>query len=280
MAFRVLLATSFHEHLPALTGFHLNWRAALSGRMTTLAHLSLTTRRQMLEEAAEVGVLPSADGLVVNPVSIPTRFGSALPMLIHNRLAAGRLGLDASHICLASPYLYAVAGDLDRGIEQASAGLPGQIYAQHDGWLWNRQAQADPALAALVAHLGVEIRIGRADGVFMPIALFDALLALLHRFYPPEALAQPEPLYPLEEVIFPTVLPALLGSDAGIVPTRARVWEDGAMDPARIKVVINAGLHASAKRVPQERWDLTRQAVLANMPGPAVLRAHFCAEAG
>ncbi len=275
MAFRVLLATSFHEHLSALTGFHLNWRAALSGRMTTLAHLSRTTRRRMLEEAAEEEMLPSADGLVVNPVSIPTRFGSALPMLIHNRLAAGRLGLEASHICLASPYLYAVAGGLDRAIETATAGLAGQIYAPHDGWLWNRQSQSDPALAALVAHLGVEIRIGRADGVFMPMQLFDDLLALLHRFYPPEALAHPEPLYPLEEVIFPTVIPALLGGHAGVVPTRARVWEDGGMDPARIEAIIAAGLHASAKRVPQERGNPTRHTVLANLPGPAVLQAYF-----
>ena len=277
MAFRVLLATSFHEHLCALGGFHLNWRAALSGRMTTLAHLSRSTRFRMLAELAEEDVLPSAEGLVINPTSIPTRFGSALPMLIHNRLAARRIGLEVSHIALASPYLYAIEPGLDRVIESAKAGLPGQIYAPHDGWLWSRQAEQDTALAALLAHLGGPMRIGRADGVFMPIDLFDAMLALLHRFYPPEALLQPEPLFPLEEVVFPTLIPALLGGQAGIVPTRARVWEQTGegMDPARVQAAIGSGLHASVKRVPQIRGDLTREAVLAHLPGQQVLRSHF-----
>ena len=273
MTFRILLATSFHEHLEALTGFHLNWQSALGGRMATLAHLSATTRSQMLADTAELGAMPSAPGLVINPVSIPTRFGTALPMLIHNRLTAQRIGLAASHICLASPYLYAVAGGLDQVIEMADAGLPATVYGPHEHWFWHNHAASDPCLAALVAHLGVDLRIGRADGVFMPLPVFDEMLALLHRFYAPEALAQPNPLYPLEEVLFPTVLPALLGDGARIVATRARVWEDGEMDEATTKSVIESGLHASAKRVPQQPGHRVRQAVLANLPGKAVASA-------
>jgi hypothetical protein len=269
MSFQVLLATSFHEHLDALGGFHLNWQAAFGGRMTTLAHLSATTRGAMLAEIAELGALPSAPGLVINPVSMPTRFGSALPMLIHNRLTARRIGLDPSHICLASPYLYAVADGHDRVVEMADAGLPETIYGAHEHWFWHNHAAADASLAALVAHLGVELRIGRADGVFMPLPVFDEMLALLHRFYPPDALARPNPLYPLEEVILPTVLPALLGEGARIVPTRARVWEDGAMDETTTISVIESGLHASAKRVPQQPGHRVRQTVLRNMPGDA-----------
>ncbi|MDR3525325.1 MAG: hypothetical protein P4L66_14640 [Acetobacteraceae bacterium] len=280
MTFRILLATSFHEHLAALTGFHLNWQSALSGRMTTLAHLSATTRPAMLAEAAECGVLPSAPGLVINPVSIPTRFGSALPMLIHNRLMARRLGMAASHLCLASPYLYAVMPGLDMEIEQADAGLPAVTYAPHAHWFWANHAAADPYLTALLAHLGAEMRIGRADGVFMPMRLFDELLALLHRFYPPDALAQPEPLYPLEEVIFPTLLPILLGSSDRIVATRARVWEGESVDVSTMNAAIASGLHASVKRVPQIPGDRVRQAVLRHLPGEAVLGAYCDGAAG
>jgi len=280
MTFRILLATSFHEHLAALTGFHLNWQSALSGRMTTLAHLSATTKLAMLAEAAELGVLPSAPGLVINPVSIPTRFGSALPMLIHNRLTARRLGVVASHLCLASPYLYAVTSGLDKEIEQADAGLPAVTYAPHAHWFWANHAAADPCLTALLAHVGGEMRIGRADGVFMPMKLFDELLALLHRFYPPDALAQPEPLYPLEEVIFPTLIPILLGNSDRIVPTRARVWEGESVDVATMSAAIYSGLHASVKRVPQIPGDRVRQAVLRHLPGEAVLAAYFDGAAG
>jgi hypothetical protein len=273
---RILIATSFHEHLPALTGFHLNWRAALSGRMSTIAHLSATTRAAMLMEAAEEGVLPSAEGLVINPISIPTRFGSALPMLIHNRLTAGRLGLEATHLCLASPYLYAFEAGLDRVIEAADCGLPAVTYALHAHWLWHEYARADPRLAALARHLNVEITLGRADGVFLPVALFDDMLALLHRFFTPAELAQPEPLYPLEEILFPTVLPALLGPGARIVPARARVWEnDDPPNTAKIAAAIGSGLYASGKRIAQLRGDPARNAVLANLPGPAVIATHF-----
>jgi len=275
MAFRILLATSFHEHLAALTGFHLNWQSALSGRMTTLAHLSATTRMAMLAEAAELGVLPSAPGLVINPVSIPTRFGSAMPMLIHNRLMARRLGIAASHICLASPYLYATMPGLDGVIEQADAGLPAVTYPPHAHWFWTNHAAADPCLTALLAHMGCEMRIGRADGVFMPMAVFDELLALLQRFYPPDALAQPDPLYPLEEVIFPTLLPVLLGSPERIVPTRARVWEGESVDAATMQAAITSGLHASVKRVPQMPGDRVRQVVLKHLPGDGVMSAYF-----
>ncbi len=273
---RVLLATSFHEHLSALVGFHLNWRAALSGRMTTIAHLSATTRTAMLLEAAEAGVLPSAEGLLINPTSIPTRFGSALPMLIHNRLTAQRLGLEATHICLASPYLYAFEAGLDRVMEAADCGLPAVTYPMHAHWYWHQHASADSQLIALVQHMGVEVTLGRADGVFMPMALFDAVLGLLHRFYTPEELARPAMLYPLEEILFPTLLPALLGSGARIVPTRARVWEnDDAPNSAKISAAIGSGLYASGKRVSQLRGDPGRNAVLAHLPGPAMLALYF-----
>ncbi len=269
---RILLTTSFHEHLSALTGFHLNWRAALSGRMTTIAHLSASTRDQMLLDAAEEGALPSAEGLIVNPMSIPTRFGSALPMLIHNRMVAKRLGLEASHICLASPYLYAFESGLDQIIAQADCGLPAVTYGLHSHWFWHQHASADPQLAALVAHCKAEITIGRADGVFLPIALFDEMLALLYRFYTPAQLAQPQVIYPLEEIIFPTILPALLGRGAKIVPTRARVWENN--DPpnaAKIQDAIKSGNWASGKRVSQQRNNPARHAVLAHLPGPEIM---------
>ncbi len=269
---RILLATSLHEHLAALPGFHLNWQAALSGRMMTLAHLSATTRPQMLLDAAEQGVLPSVEGLLINPTSIATRFGSALPMLIHNHQTASRLGLQASHICLASPYLYALQPGLDEVIAAADCGLHGALYDMHAHWYWHDQAQADTRLTDLARYLGVPIRIGRADGVFMTTALFEALLAVLHKFYQPTELAQPAPLYPLEEILFPTVLPALLGGAARIVETRARVWEQNTPPShAGMVAAIQSHLYASAKRVPQERGHPVRRAVLANLPGEAAL---------
>jgi hypothetical protein len=108
----------------------------------------------------------------------------------------------------------------------------------------------------------------------MSLDLFDEMLALLHRFYPPEALAQPKPLFPLEEVIFPTVLPALLGEGARIVPTRARVREGEAMTAEEIETIIAAKLHASAKRVPQQPGNRARQIVLRHLPGEAVARPY------
>lgn len=81
--------------------------------MTTLVHLSAGTRLGMLAEMADLGVVPGAAGLVINPFSISTAFGTALPMMIHNHRSAARLGIEASHISLASPYLYAFSPDLD-----------------------------------------------------------------------------------------------------------------------------------------------------------------------
>lgn len=244
--------------------------------MITLAHLSATTRARMLIDAAELGVLPSAEGLLINPISIATRFGTALPMLIHNYRMAKGLGLGATHVCLASPYLYALQPGLDKVIEQADCGLPSALYDLHSHWFWHDQARADTRLADLARHLGVPIRLGRADGVFMTAELFAAMLDLLHQFYDPAELAQPAPLYPLEEILFPTVLPALLGEGARIAPTRARVWEQS--DPpsqAGMQAAIQSGLHACAKRVPQELGHPIRRAVLANLPGETVLSARL-----
>ncbi len=265
---KVLLATSFHEHLAALAGFHLNWRAALSGRMVTMAHLSATTRRVMLAEMADANAFPSAEGLLVNPVSIPTRFGTALPMMIHNHRMAARIGLGSTHICLASPYLYALKSGLDREIEVFDCGLPANLYPPHSGWLWNGPMMADVRMTGLAAYLGAEMRVGRADGVFMTSDLFEALLAVTQRFFTIEEIAALDPIYPLEEVLFPTVLPALLGQSARIGTTRAKAWEPG--DPptlAKLQSAIASGLHASAKRIPQDPSHPIRQAVFANLPG-------------
>ena len=272
----ILLVTSFHEHLEALAGFHLNWRAAFSARMTTLAHLSATTRRTMLSDMADLGAFPAAVGLVVNPFSIATRFGSALPMMIHNHRTATRIGLEATHICLASPYLYAFHPGLDDSVEQFGCGLAAASWPLHPTWFWHDIAAADLRLAALARHLNVELRIGRADGVFLPRALFDEMLTVLHRFFSPAEIAALDPIYPLEEIIFPTMLPALLGNDARIGPTRARVWEP--QDPPtleKIKASIASGLHASGKRIPQELHHPLRRAVLANLPGPLILNANL-----
>jgi hypothetical protein len=271
---RILLATSFHEHLPALAGFHLNWRAAFSGRMVTLAHLSATTRRQMLTDAAEIGAFPSAEGLIVNPFSVPTRFGSALPMLIHNHHSATRMGLAASHICLASPYLYAFQSGLDAIVADSDCGLPPTIYPMHQHWFWHEIAAADTRLAALAKHLGTELRVGRADGVFMTRALFDEMLTVVHRFFSPAEIAGLNPIYPLEEILFPTVLPALLGPQGRVVSTRARVWEgDDLPTQAKIQAAIDSGLYACGKRIPQDPTHPIRRAVLAHLPGALTLNA-------
>jgi hypothetical protein len=196
-------------------------------------------------------------------------------MLIHNHLTAKRLGLTASHLCLASPYLYAFEAGLDRVIEAADCGLPPVTYGMHEHWFWNQHARKDSRLAALVQHLGVEITLGRADGVFLPSALFDDMLALLHRFYTPGELAQPNPLYPLEEVLFPTVLPALLGPGSKIASTRARVWENNdPPDAAKITAAIRCGLYACGKRISQNPNDPARHVILANLPGRGVLGAY------
>lgn len=269
---RILLVTSFHEHLAALAGFHLNWRAAFSSRMVTLAHLSATTRAEMLADMAAVGAFPSAEGLVVNPVSMATRYGTALPMMIHNHRMAGRMGLEASHICLASPYLYAFQAGLDDAVEQFDCGLPSAVYPMHDGWLWNDIVSGDARLAALSRHLGVPLRVGRADGVFLTRALFDEMLAVLQRFFSLEELAALDPIYPIEEVLFPTMLPALLGERGRIGATRARVWEPGdSPTVANVKAAIASGLYACGKRIPQEAGHPIRRAVLENLPGHLVL---------
>jgi len=269
---RILLVTSFHEHLSALAGFHLNWRAAFSGRMLTLAHLSASTRAEMLAEMAAEGVFPSAEGLIVNPLSIATRYGTALPMMIHNHLTAARMGIEASHICLASPYLYAFQPGLDDAVEQFDCGLPSATFPVHDGWFWSDIVKRDARLAALARHLGAPLQVGRADGVFLTRGLFDAMLALLQRFISLEEIAVLDPVYPIEEILFPTMLPALLGTQGRIGTTRARVWEPG--DPltqAAVSAAIGSGLYASGKRIPQVASDPIRRAVLDNLPGRLVL---------
>ena len=272
----ILLATSFHEQLVALPGFHLNWQAALSGRMTTVAHLSETTRRTMLAEMAEHNIVPSATGLVINPVSIPTRFGSALPMLIHNHQSATRMGIEATHICLASPYLYALQPGLDDAIEHFECGLPATTYEMHENWHWHDIVARDTRMTALAKHLGTKIRIGRADGVFMTNTLFKSMINMVLRFFSPDEIANLDPVYPLEEVLFPTILPALLGNAARIGTTRARVWEPGdPPTPNTMRAAIASGLHASAKRISQMPGNPVRDVVLANLPGKLVLNARL-----
>ncbi len=271
---RVLVSTSFHEHLGALSGFHLNWRAALSGRMVTLAHLSATTRYEMLAEMAAAGVIPSGEGLLINPVSIPTQFGTALPMMMHNHRVAEQMGLEFSHIMMASPYLYAFVPGLDVAIGALDAGLPANMFPMHAGWHWHDAVMSDPRLHAMASYLGTPLQCGRADGVFMTRDLFQTMVALLLRFFAWEELVDLHPMYPLEEVLFPTLLPALLGDAGRIGPTRARVWELG--DPptaAKVQAAIQSGLHVSGKRIPQNPFDPLRRLVLANLPGEAMMNA-------
>lgn len=273
---RVLVATSFHEDLAAISGFHLNWQAALSGRMVTIAHLSASTRRKMLGELAEQDLLPSVEGLIVNPVSIPTRFGSALPMMVHNHRTATRMGIPASHICLASPYLYALQPSLDDAIERFDCGLPTTTYNLHKNWHWYDCVASDARLAALAKHLGTSVRIGRADGVFMSRDIFDSMLQLVSKFFSPVEIANLDPIYPLEEILFTTVLPVMLGNAGRIGATRARVWEPGDPPTAdKMRAAISSGLHASAKRIPQSASHPVRQVVLANLPGHLTLNARL-----
>lgn len=266
------MVTSFHEHLEAAAGFHLNWRAAFSGRLTTLVHLSANTRLRMLAEIGDLGTFPGAAGLVFNPFSIPTAFGTALPMMIHNHRSAARLGIESSHICLASPYLYAFRPNLDDVVAAHDCGLPSDTYPMNSSWLWHDKAVADSRLAALAHHLGVPLRIGRADGIFLSRALFDDMLAILGRFFTAAEIASLDPIYPLEEIVFPTMLPAILGSGARIAPTRAKVWlPQDPPDPGKIGRAIASGLHTSGKRIPQLPGTPVRKAVLANLPGEAAL---------
>lgn len=274
---RILLSTSFHEYLPALAGFHLNWRAAFSGRMVTMAHLSATTRTEMLQDLADSHLFPSGETLIINPVSIPTRFGTALPMMIHNHRTATRMGVEASHICLASPYLYAFHPGLDEAVEQFDAGLPAQHYPIHPEWSWHGVVSADARLAALARYLGTELRCGRADGVFLSRALFDEMLAVLLKFFSLAEIMALDPVYPLEEIVFPTILPRLLGPGGAplrIAPTRAKVWEiSDPPSPAKLQAAIASGLHACGKRIPQLPDHPLRRAALAQLPGEAVLLA-------
>ncbi len=242
--------------------------------MVTLAHISATSRAGVLAELADQGCLPSAEGLIINPHSIATRFGTALPMMIHNHRSASRMGLEASHICLASPYLYAFQAGLDDVVEQFDCGLPAANYALNPSWLWYNVVAGDQRLADLARYLNTDLRIGRADGVFMTRSLFDEMLAVLHRFFTPAEIAALAPLYPIEEVIFPTILPALLGDGAKIGVTRARVWEGGdVLTQDSVRAAIASGLHASGKRIPQEIDNPVRREVLANLPGQLVLAA-------
>ncbi len=239
-----------------------------------MAHLSATTRFEMLAEMASRGVVPSGEGLLINPVSIPTRFGTALPMMIHNHRIAVRMGVAFSHVCMVSPYLYAFESGLDAAMETVEVGLPAAVYPVHPSWYWHDAVMTDPRLDALARHLGVGLQCGRANGVFMTRELFEALVALVQRFFTWEEIAALEPIYPLEEVLFPTVLPALLGSGGKIGPTRARVWEPGdPPTPAKVRAAIESGLHASGKRIPQNPSDPLRRLVLEHLPGPAVLHA-------
>ena len=221
-------------------------------------------------------MLPSAAGLIINPVSVPTRFGSALPMLIHNDQSATRMGIEATHICLASPYLYALQPGLDDSIERFECGLPATIYDLHQNWHWHDIVANDSRMTGLANHLQTTLKVGRADGVFMTKPLFQALLELVHRFFGAEEISNLNPVYPLEEVLFPTVLPALLGSTARIGTTRARVWEPG--DPPTTKTIraaIASGLHACGKRIPQTPGNPVRDMVLANLPGTLVLHSRL-----
>lgn len=230
----------------------------------------------MLAETAERNILPSAIGLVVNPVSVPTRFGSALPMLIHNQQSAQRMGIETTHICLASPYLYALQPGLDDAIERFECGLPATTYELHENWHWHDVVARDARMTALANHLQTKIRIGRADGVFMTQPLFQAMLDLVHRFFGTDGIANLDPIYPLEEVFFPTILPALLGNDARIGTTRARVWEPGdPPTPTNMRAAIASGLHASGKRIPQTPGNPVREIVLANLPGKIVLNSRL-----
>lgn len=221
---------------------------------------------------ADQNAFPAADGLLVNPISIPTRFGTALPMMIHNHRFATRIGLQASHICLASPYLYALKPNLDEAVEHFDCGLPASTYPMHAAWHWHDAAATHARLAELARHLGVPLRVGRADGVYLPRKLFDEMLTLMHRFITADEVMALDPIFPIEEVLFPTMLPVLLGSDALIGATNARIWEpDDPPTPAKLRAAIASGLYNSGKRIPQDPQDPLRREVLANLPGSSVL---------
>jgi hypothetical protein len=159
-------------------------------------------------------------------------------------------------------------------IEQFDCGLPATIYDLNESWHWYAVAAADARLHDLADYLGTDLQIGRADGVFMTNALFDEMLKILYKFFSPAEIAELEPVYPLEEVLFPTVLPALLGLNARFCSTRARVWDVN--DPpnvATMRAAIESGLHAAGKRVPQTPGHPVRQAVLDHLPGHLALNA-------
>ena len=279
LSMKILLTTSFHEHLRALLGFHLNWRCAFSDRMFTIAHLSAATRHYMLAECAAAGAFPSANGLVVNPVSIPTRYGCSLSMMIHNSRIAQRIGLESSHICLASPYLYALQYRLDEELEGSDCSLPEHIYPLNPTWYWHDVAAADKRLLDLAKHLGVKLKIGRADGVVIESYLYNEMLSVVSKFISCEEIATLDPIYPMEELIFPTVLPALLGHTGRIAKTRAKIWEPGDEPTlSKLNEVVASGLYASAKRIPQDPSDPLRQATLANLPGLPELTNYMNAE--
>lgn len=189
-------------------------------------------------------------------------------MMIHNHRAAIRAGLEPTHIMMASPYLYAFRSGLEKYIGEHDCALPDSIYPLNPTWFWHAQAQADTRLAALARHLGVELRIGRADGVFLTAALFDEMLALIHRFFEPSELDNLDPLYPIEELLFPTLLPALLGTAGRIGATAAKVWKpDDPISLDKLRAVLSAGRHRCGKRIPQSPADPMRQMVLAKRPG-------------
>lgn len=281
ISLRVLISTSLHEHLASLAAFHLNWHAALSGRMVTLAHLSANTRAAMLQELPEDlacgGAIPSGDGLVINPTSIPTRFGTAFPTMIHNHRTAARMDLQATHICLASPYLYALESSLDQSVEANLAALPATCAPLQREWPWFDKVAADARLTALSHYLNVPLVVGRADGAFLTTELFDTLLEILLRFFSIEEIFALNPVYPLEEIVLPTILPVLLAGTPGrITATRARIWDpQDPPTPARIGAAIASGLYASGKRIPQMPGDPTRHAVLTHLPGLPRLQAHL-----
>jgi hypothetical protein len=144
----------------------------------------------------------------------------------------------------------------------------------HKGWHWHDIVANDPRVIEMVKHLGAKVRVGRADGVFMTRALFDEMLKLVYRYFDPVELSDADRIYPFEEVLFPTLLPVLLGSTARIAPTRARVWEGS--DPPTVSTIrsaISSGLHASGKRIPQALGHPVRSVVLSNLPGNLLLRA-------
>ena len=268
----IICSTSFHEHPKFIMEHYLNWDAAFQGGMTYVAHFSANTRSDMLNSAAKDNIILSAPNFVINQKSIYTKFGTSLPMHLLNYEFSKCIGINPSYLYITSPQSFAIRTGLskyvrmfDIGIKQASFGL--------DKWYWEAAAKEDPRISELTKYLNIpEPFISRVDGAFIRADIFEEMIDIIMKFWSFDEIMNLNPIYPLEELVIPTIAKSLFDHNVRIADTRSKVGGGEELTPSQIHESINRGYDFSVKRIYQSRTSESRKIVLSHLPGRDILK--------